>query len=650
MKEKFSALPIIISNTVVGSNNIQMKIRTIYALGTIGLLALGGMQSCQTVQEQVAQLERTEIKGDPHSYSRPENVMVTHLDLDIDVNFKQKEIVGVAHWSIKKNNAASKEIVFDTYELIIDSVKLNNQVAAIYQLSEKDNILGAALTVLIQDSTNTVDIYYRTQEEATALQWLDASQTFGKKHPFLYTQGESIYTRSWIPSQDGPGVRFTYNATVKVPKELRALMSANNDTARSPDGVYTFAMTQPIPSYLMALAVGDVYFKAINDNIGVYAEAPELAKAANEISNLGKMMTAAESLYGPYVWGRYDVLFMPLAFPFGGMENPQLTFATPTILAGDQSLVNLIAHELAHSWSGNLVTNASWNDFWLNEGFTVYFERRIMEQLEGAAYAAMLWDLGIQDLKASTARYQGEMLPYSKLKLELKGQDPDLGLTDFAYEKGAALLLLIEQNIGRPAMDSFVNAYFAHFKFKSITTDQFIDYLNKNLFAQYPKLRQQIQFDQWIFEPGLPNNVPIITNPKFAAVDLQIAAFVADTSVLPNTTEWSTHEWLHFLKALQGKITKEDMTKLDEQYKLTQTGNAEIATVWYTLALQTKYEQAFDAMQNFLKYTGRMKFLEPIYGAMYQQPDYRNMALSTFEKNKQNYHPLSQKSVLNFLK
>jgi len=627
-----------------------MKVSTIYALGVIGVLGLGVMQSCQTVQEQVAQLEKTEINGDPHSFSHPENVVVTHLDLDIDVNFKLKEIVGAAHWSIKKNNAASKEIIFDTYELTIDSVKLNNDVAAIYQLSEKDSILGSALTVLIQDSTNTVDIYYRTQEEATALQWLDASQTYGKKHPFLYTQGESIYTRSWIPSQDGPGVRFTYNATVKVPKDLRALMSADNDTARSSDGVYTFAMTQPIPSYLMALAVGDVYFKAINDNMGVYAEAPQLEKAAKEISNLGEMMTAAESLYGPYVWGRYDVLFMPLAFPFGGMENPKLTFATPTILAGDQSLVNLIAHELAHSWSGNLVTNASWSDFWLNEGFTVYFERRIMEQLEDAEYAAMLWDLGMQDLKASTARYQGEMLPYSKLKLDLNGQDPDLGLTDFAYEKGAALLLLIEQNIGRSAMDSFVNAYFAHNKFKSITTDQFIDYLNENLFKQYPKLRQQIQFDQWVFEPGLPQNAPTITNPKFAAVDLQIATFLADSSVLPSTTEWSTHEWLHFLKALQGKITKEDMAKLDAQFKLTQSGNAEMATVWYTLAIQTQYEQAFDAMQNFLKYTGRMKFLEPIYGAMYQQPDYRNMALSTFEKNKKNYHPLSQKSVLNFLK
>lgn len=608
------------------------------------------LQSCQTVEEQVQQLQETEIPNDPHSYSRPENAVVTHLDLDIEVDFAKKEILGASHWSIKKINPASKEIVFDTYELTIDSVKLDNTTAAIYQLAALDTILGSALTVLIQDSTKTVDIYYRTQEEATALQWLDASQTFGKQHPFLYTQGESIYTRSWIPSQDGPGVRFTYNATVKVPKELRALMSADNDTARAADGVYTFKMDQAIPSYLMALAVGDVYFQPINDKMGVYAEAPQLEKASKELRNLDKMMTAAEALYGPYAWGRYDVLFMPLAFPFGGMENPKLTFATPTILAGDESLVNLIAHELAHSWSGNLVTNASWNDFWLNEGFTVYFERRIMEQLEGPEYAAMLWDLGLQDLKASIERYKGAKLPYTKLNLDLKGQDPDLGLTDFAYEKGAALLLLIEQNIGRPAMDSFINAYFKHFKFQSVTTAKFVDYVGATLFKQYPKLRATIQFDQWIEAEGLADNCPTVTNPKFAAVDVQIAAFLDSAKQLPNVQEWSTHEWLHFLKAMKGKLSKSDIELLDKQFRLTQSGNAEIATVWYVLAIESQYEQAFAAMHNFLRLTGRMKFLEPIYGALYQQDAYTEMALSTFQKNRNNYHPLAQKSVLNFLK
>src|SRR5690606_21786507 len=351
--------------------------------------------------------------------------------------FEQKKISGSAEWTIENEHKISA-LRLDTYDLTIDSVFVDHQKTD-FSLGAYKEHLGSPLSIPVTDASQKVKIYYSTGAHPRALQWLTAQQTLGKTKPFLYTQSESIYARSWIPCPDGPGIRFTYNARVQVPIGMMALMSAENPQKMNDSGIYHFNMPMQIPAYLMALAAGDLHFKAIDERTGVYAEATMLDKAASELSDMGDMVHTDENRYGPYRWGRYDVLILPPGFPIGGMENPKLTFATPTIIAGDKSLVNLIAHELAHSWSGNLVTNATWNDFWLNEGFTVYFERRISEAMNDKSYADMLWELGYQDLEKAVEEI-GKDSKDTWLKLDLTGRDPDDGLTDIAYEKGALLL------------------------------------------------------------------------------------------------------------------------------------------------------------------------------------------------------------------
>nr|HQE11798.1 M1 family aminopeptidase/hydrolase [Flavipsychrobacter sp.] len=487
------------------------------------------------------QLQTVSNPKDIHTQCNADSVLINHLDLDIKVDFNQQKILGNALWKID-NKFHQKELHLDTYDLSIDSVFTNGKKAN-FVLEKFVKHLGQALIIPIDDNTKEVNIYYSTGQHARALQWLTPQQTLGKTQPFLYTQSESIYARSWIPCPDGPGIRFTYKARVQVPKGLMALMSAENPQQLNDSNVYHFNMDLPIPAYLMALAVGDIRFKKIDNRTGVYAEPNMIDKASNELSDMGKMLTVAESLYGPYRWGRYDVIVLPPGFPIGGMENPKLTFATPTIIAGDKSLVNLIAHELAHNWSGNLVTNATWNDFWLNEGFTVYFERRISEAMNDKSYADMLWELGYQDLEA-TVNDLGEQSNDTKLKLDLTGRDPDDGLTDIAYEKGALFLRLLEDNIGRAKMDAFLKNYFATYAFKTISTEEFLQYLNKHLIKDDQQLKKSLNIDAWVYGSGIPSNAPRVPFDRFNKVSIELHRFLSGNAPLQlNTKNWMTFEW-----------------------------------------------------------------------------------------------------------
>ncbi|MDX1583960.1 MAG: M1 family aminopeptidase/hydrolase, partial [Thermoanaerobaculia bacterium] len=421
---------------------------------------------------------------DPHSYSNPDEVVVRHLSLDLDVDFDRKVLDGLAELRIE-NLGESDRIVLDTRDLDILGVKLDDGTETEWYLGEGDPHLGRPLVVRLEPGTTGISIRYETSPEAAAVQWLSPEQTLGKTDPFLFTQSQAILARTWIPIQDTPGVRMTYDATVRVPEGLLALMSAENPTEDDPSGLYEFEMPQAIPSYLLALAVGDLEFRALGPKSGVYAEPPMIERAAWELADTPEMIEAAEALYGEYRWGRYDVLILPPSFPFGGMENPRLTFATPTIIAGDRSLVSLIAHELAHSWSGNLVTNATWDDFWLNEGFTNYFTSRIMEAVYGREYAEMLALLSMQDLQEEIEEL-GPESPDTYLKLDLEGRDPDEGMTDIAYEKGYFFLRLLEETFGREVFDDFLRRYFDRFAFHSMTTEGFVQYLEEELIERYP--------------------------------------------------------------------------------------------------------------------------------------------------------------------
>ncbi|MCI0488039.1 MAG: M1 family metallopeptidase [Blastocatellia bacterium] len=591
-----------------------------------------------------------ENEKDPHSFAEPEKVVVTHLDLDAKVDFDKKQIAGLATLRIDNKTKAQK-LHLDTRDLNVYRVTLGKgDTETKFSLGDEVEFMGRPLIVDIQPDTTEVNVYYNTNPAAAALQWLEPAQTAGGKKPFLFTQSQAILARTWVPCQDSPGVRMTYRATIRTRPDLLAVMSAKNSTQKNADGLYVFEMPQPVPSYLLALAVGDIDFRPLGDRTGVYAEPSVVDKAANEFADLEKMMAAAESLYDPYRWERYDVIVLPPSFPFGGMENPRLTFATPTILAGDRSLVSLIAHELAHSWSGNLVTNANWNDFWLNEGFTVYLERRIMEAIKGRDYSEMLAQLGHQDM-TGTIEELGADSKDTHLHLDLAGRDPDEGMTDVAYEKGYFFLRLIEESAGRERFDAFLRKYFDTFAFKSMTTTGFLSYLQEHLIADDGVMEQKLQIDKWIYGAGVPASCPKVESKEFAKVEEQVKAWQGGAAAKElKTAGWTSHHWLHFLRKLDDPISQERMAELDAAFKFSNTGNSEILNAWLMHAISNKYELAYPSLERFLTSMGRRKFLKPLYTELAKTPEGLEMAREIYRKARPTYHSVSYNTVDEILK
>lgn len=583
---------------------------------------------------------------DPHSYANSKQVAVTHLDWNAQVDFKTKRITAVASWSIDKKNVNANEIILDTRSLQIDRITLDEGEAAEFSLDQKDSVLGQALHIKLHPGTARINIHYETRPESEALQWLSPQQTAGKKFPFLFTQSQAILARSWIPCQDSPGIRFTYNATVTVPPDLIALMSASNPIQKNDSGRYSFEMKQPIPSYLLALTAGDISFKSTGPRSGVYAEPVTLEAAAWEFADLEKMIGSAEELYGPYRWERYDVIVLPPSFPFGGMENPRLTFVTPTLLAGDRSLTSVIAHELAHSWSGNLVTNKTWNDFWLNEGFTVYFEMRIMEKLYGREHSEMLAVLSLSDLHTDMDQINAGAYPEdTRLKLDLAGRNPDEAATDVAYNKGYFFLRTIEEMYGREKFDAFLKHYFNQNAFTVMDTEGFIELIKTYYQDKFSLTLEDSFFSKWIYSEGLPEDFAPPQSDRFAKVENALREWKDGANITSMTQNWTTQEWLHFLNSLPDSLSPTDMQKLDSLGGFTSTGNAEIFDAWGVIAIRNNYEPAFPAIREFLVHTGRRKFLTPLYKEMIKTEEGKAFARSVYEEARPNYHFVSTSTL-----
>jgi leukotriene-A4 hydrolase len=629
---------------------MQKSLTVVFLTVLLGSLSFWSCRERAQPTDTMTQLPDTlQAPEDVHSFARPAEAVVTHLDLDIAVDFTSKTIAGEAQYQIENKGQADR-IVLDSRNLQIKKVLLNGKEETSFSLGAEEPFLGQPLEIALKPDTKTISIFYQTSPGAAALQWLEPQQTAGGKHPFLFTQSQAVLARTWIPIQDSPGIRFTYNARVKVPKGLLAVMSAENPVEKNEEGLYKLSMRQPIPSYLMALAVGDLVFEPLGEQTGVYAEPATIKEAAHEFAELDEMLDAAEQLYGAYQWGRYDLLVLPPSFPFGGMENPRLTFVTPTILARDRSLTSLIAHELAHSWSGNLVTNATWNDFWLNEGFTVYFERRIMEALYGPDYAQMLQVLGQQDLQ-HTLEDLGADSPDTRLKLDLAGRDPDEGLTDIAYEKGNFFLLNLEQAVGRERFDQFMNKYFKTFAFQTTHTEKFINFLESELIKGDSALARQINVQGWIHEPGIPDGAPVPTSSRFQAVERESLRWRGGTPADQlNTRDWSSHEWLHFIRLLPNQLTPKQMQELDDAFRFTSSGNSEILAAWLTLAIRHQYKPADEALEQFLTTVGRRKFLSPLYKALLATPAGRQKALKIYQKARPQYHYVATSTFDELLK
>ena len=621
----------------------------------VGVLAISAAFTCSASTTDSGPLDPA---FDYHSYANVDQFRTTHLELNLRVDFSFKTIAGSVTLELKRLDPRSTQLVLDTKDLMILDVMqkatdvlgatAKNQtiwVSRPFHLEKPDPILGSALVIDLPPSkkgTESIKIEYETLESSSALQWLTEKQTARHK-PFLYTESEPIGARTWIPLQDTPQVRATYKAKVHTDEGLRAVMSAESDPKAKAGGDYSFVMPEAVPSYLIALAVGALEFQETGPRTGVYAEKPMIKAAAKEFADTESMIQANEKMFGPYRWSRYDILVMPASFPEGGMENPRLSFITPTVIVGDKSLVSVIAHELAHSWAGNLVGNATWRDFWLNEGFTDYMESRIMTAVYGEPRASMEAVLGLKSLRTDLAKLK----PADQiLAIDLRDRDPGDGFTNIPYEKGRLFLNYLDAKFGRDRFDSFLRGYFEHFAFKSLNSEQFMSYLQENLLDRFPGIVTRAEVNTWILSPGLPADAVLPVTTLFQPVDAARDAWLAGKLQSKKLgADWVAQQWLYFLDGMPPVLSAPQMADLDKAFGLSKSPNAELGNSWFKLVIANNYQPAFPRLEEYLKTIGRRKLIEPLYESLMKTPAGTEVAKRVFAKARPGYHPETVKAI-----
>ena len=617
------------------------------------LLATACVQQPAAPAAAAAAAEPLDVNRDYHSYANTADFRTELLELDLTVDFTRRVLEGTVELQLMRLTGAA-ELVLDTRDLDIQQVETDagghgTWAATTFTVGARDPILGSPLRIAMPPTADRVRVRYATRPEASGLQWVTPEQTAGRKHPFLYTQSQAIHARSWIPLQDTPQVRSAYAARVRTPKELLAVMSAVNQPDAKRDGEYSFRMPQPVPSYLIALAVGDLQFRPVGRRTGIYAERSMVKGAAYEFEDTERMVEVCEKLFGAYRWGRYDMLVLPPSFPYGGMENPRLTFLTPTSIVGDKTGVALIAHELAHSWSGNLVTNATWRDFWLNEGTTTYLTYRIMDEVYGQRRGDMERVQGQQDLLVafSQATREGD----KALAYDQRGRDPDEVFSSIPYERGNLLLYYLEQKFGRAKFDAFLRGWFDEHAFQSRTTEDFIAHVEEKLLKPNPGVVTRAKLDEWIFAPAMPADAVYAQSDAFAKVEEQRAAWLAGTPARQlRTKAWNSLEWQYFLDTMPATVTATQLAELDREYKLTQVQDNYLAVSWFRVAIRHGHAPALPAVERFLLAVGRMRFIGPLYRELVKTPEGRARAEKVFAQARPTYHPIGQASVERILK
>lgn len=581
---------------------------------------------------------------DTSTYAEPQVARVTHVALDLDLDFDAQRVGGTADLTVLAAPGAER-IVLDTNGLEIMRVtdgagrELEFTIGEIVEESGK----GAPLTVAL-DGAETLRIAYRAPADASALQWLSPEQTAGKVHPFLFSQGQAILNRTWIPTQDSPGIRQTWEARITAPKPLDVVMSGvrQGEPEDLGDGrrAFTFVMDKPVPPYLIALAAGDIDFRAIGPRTGVWAEPSVIDRAYTEVADTEAMVVEAEKLYGEYRWGRYDMIVLPPAFPYGGMENPVMTFLTPTFIAGDRSNNGLVAHELAHSWSGNLVTNAVWGDSWLNEGVTTYFENRIVEAVYGRQRAEQEAALMYANILETLAEV-GADAPGTALSTDGGYQ---LG-SAIAYDKGAFFLRTVEKTVGRERFDAWLRQWFDNHAFQPATSEMFYEDMMANLVRGEAEA-DALMLREWIYEPGLPANVAKPDPAAFAEVDAAVAAYEASSTIPGAYSGWTAAEQMRFLDNLPAELSDDRLAALDSELGLSATGNNEILFLWLEMALENRYEPAVPQVETFLSEVGRAKFVRPLFAVLWNEGDWgRPIAKRIYGKTRGSYHAVTRAGV-----
>lgn len=573
---------------------------------------------------------------DYHSFANVDEVRVTHLDLDLSVDFDTKKLSGIAELTVDFINSNCLDLYLDLRELNIFNVEDDKGRQLKFIIDKQDDILGERLNISLVEQCKSVKVQYQTTTGAQGLQWLSPEQTSGKSQPFLFSQSQPVNARSWIPLQDSPKARITFNAKVTAPVGMRAVMSAMNDSSASLNGEFSFSMEKPMPTHLMAIAVGDLAFGKIGERTGVYAEPEVLHSAVKEFEDTEKMVEIAESLLGPYPWGRYDMIVLPPSFPFGGMENPRLAFITPTLIAGDKSLVSTVAHELAHSWTGNLVSNATWRDLWLNEGFTTYFTNRIVEAVFGKEQAELEVVLEYGRLREEQGTTE---LSEQNLPANVQTQDPNDAFNRFTYDKASMFVHDLERRLGRQSFDKFLYRYVQHFAFEAITTEKFIEYAKQTLLIDHADCISEAELLEWVYGCGMPDWFKAPTSNSLDKVNTALSAWLdgAVASEL-NTQEWRVHHWQYFLNSLPEVLSQVQLMELDECFSLTQSTNAEIACDWFRVAIRNHYDPVLPALSDYLIRIGRGKFVRPLYSEL-QVAGYESEIKEIYSKARQGYHP-----------
>lgn len=613
------------------------------------LLTVFVLFACSQDEELATQEESIDLTHDYFSFANTDQFVTSHIKLNLTVDFDLKQLSGLVTLNMHRLDPTARHIILDTRDLHIEGVLIGGPGGAgseaSFEYTQRHPELGQALKITLpvgleEQQELLVKIHYRTDPGASALQWLPKELTAGGKHPFMFSQSQSIHARSWVPLQDTPSVRITYEATIHAPDNLLAVMSADNDPVTPRNGEYHFNMPQAIPSYLLAIAVGNIYFAPIGEDTGIYAEPEVLDAATFEFASTQQMLDTAESIYGPYQWGRYDLLILPPSFPFGGMENPRLSFITPSVLAGDQSLVSLIAHELAHSWSGNLVSNMTWRDIWLNEGVTSYLEARLMEVLYGKDRADEERVLSYRELLQGLEEVSP---PMQALAPVTKLDDPDESQGSIHYQKGQLFLQHMENIFGRDVFDPFLAAYFKNFEFQSISSEQFLDYLDQNLLTQYPGKFSRSQAEEWLYQPGLPTDTPVPFSETLDQAERMAASWAAGEVPVGNIplANWSPQATVHFINNLPIDLTQAQLIELDDGFGFSQTRNAEIGRAWFIQVASRRFLPAYEAMEAFLNRYGRSRLIYPVYMALVKNGEDAELAHEIFAAARENYHPLT---------
>ena len=618
----------------------------VMAAGTMLLGACATIDSPTVSTERViAPILTTADALDTSTYAQPQIARVTHVALDLALDFSRNSVGGTATLDILARSDAN-QIVLDSDGLQVRRVTAPDGSELRFTLGASDPEKGAPLTVSIGDHRR-ITVHYAANPQADALQWLSPEQTAGKQHPFLFSQGQAILNRSWIPTQDSPGIRQTWEARVTAPAPLDVVMSGirQGEPEDVGDGrrAFRFMMDKPVAPYLIAIAAGDIDFRAIGPRTGVWAEPAVLPRAHAEVVETEAMVEAAEELYGPYRWGRYDMIVLPPAFPYGGMENPVMTFLTPTFIAGDRSLTGLVAHELAHSWSGNLVTNAVWGDSWLNEGVTSYFENRIVEEIYGATRARQEVALDYTAIQEALAEV-GADAPGTALH---QPDGVESAGSAIIYNKGAAFLRTLEKEVGRERFDAWLRQWFDKHAFEPATSAMIYDDLKANLAGSEAEA-QRLLLREWIYAPGLPANVAQPDPAAFAATDAASAAYVSARTIPAAGAwqGWTSAERQRFLQQLPRELTTAELAALDSQLGLAQTGNNEELFLWLQLALANRYQPAVARTEVFLGEVGRNKFVSPLYATLWGEGEWgRPIARRLYSAYRGRYHAVTQRAV-----